>query len=365
MLKIQDLSKESGRRIVLNKINVEIENGDFFCFLGPSGSGKTALMRIIAGLEKPDSGKILLEGENLIKQEAYKRDINTIFSSFALFPDYDVYQNIEFGLNYKNISKSEKYRLVNDTIEFFELSKYTKENISKLDNLAKYKIALARALINNPKILLLDDSLKLLDRKDRLKMRYELKSLHSKLNKTFIYITDSIENAFSLSNKMAIMQHGVIHQCDTPEFIYENPKTYFVASYISNTNFFYAEILEVHDGYYIISLDDKIKIKLKTNHEVEKDRELFFAIRPERIILSSQKDINSLNNSLKGRIVQKDYVGEYTQYFVELEYGKLIVVSELNYTFLSTSNTTQITSHRVGEEIYISWSIMSGDLVYA
>ncbi len=319
-------------------------------------------MRMIAGLEKPDSGKIILDGENISKKPAYKRDINTVFSSFAIFPDNDLYQNIEFGLNYKNISQSEKYRLVNDTIEFFELSPYIKENINELDNLAKYKIALARALINNPKILILDDSLKLLDRKDRLKMKYKLKSLQKKLNKTFIYITDSTENAFSLSNKMAVMQHGVIHQCDSPEAIYENPKTYFVASYISNTNFFYAEVLDLSDDYYILSIDDKLKIKLISRHDIKKDRELLFAIRPERIMISYKKEDDPTHNSFKGKIVQKDYSGEYTQYFIELEYGKIIVVSELNYTFLSSN--APITCYKVGDEVYITWSVMSGDLIY-
>ncbi len=367
MLEIQNLLKTNGVRVVLNKINVTIDDGEFFCFLGPSGSGKTALMRIIAGLEKPDSGKILLKGENILKYPAYKRNINTIFSSFALFPDYSLYKNIEYGLNFKSIGKREKERIINEAIDFFELSNYIKEDVSTLDNLVKYKIALCRALICNPDVLLLDDSLRLLSRKDRIKMRYELKKLQKFLKKTVIYITDNIDNAFTLSDRIAVMQHGTIHQCAPAYTIYETPSTYFVASYISDTNIFYARIKNFVEGHYVVELDEGKIIECVTTNKFEVGQELFFALRPERIKLSYTNDNEKFKNYLFGKIVQKDYRGEYTEYFIELEYGKLIVVAEPNYNFLfnDIDNDNVINFYEVGENVYIIWNIMSGNLLYA
>jgi len=318
---------------------------------------------MIAGLEKPDSGRILLNGEDITKLPAYKRDINTVFSSFALFPHYTVRENIEFGLNYKNISTSEKDRLVNETIEFFELAPCLPKNINELNKLSKYKIALARALINNPQILLLDDSLKLLDRKDRLRMRFELKNLQRKLSSTFIYITDDLSNAFSLGDRIALMQHGTVHQCSSPRAIYENPETYFVANYVGDMNFFYANIVGKSEGHYLVELDNKLKINLTALREYDPERELFYAIRPERITISAVPSNDPLQNSFEGKIVQKTYAGEYRYYFVELKSGKLVVAAELNYDFLSSG--VPITFFEVGEDVYINWSIMSGDLIYA
>jgi spermidine/putrescine transport system ATP-binding protein len=362
MLKIANLSKENGKRIVLSKINVEISNGEFVCFLGPTGSGKTALLRIIAGLEKADNGKILLKGEDISNFPAYKRKVNTVFNSFSLFPDLDLYENIEFGLNFKNISSEEKERIVYEAIEMFELTPYLHYNVNNLDNLIKYKIALCRALVNNPLVLLLDDSLKLLDNKDTLKMRYELKRLQNKLKKTFIYITDDLQNAFSLADKIGILQHGVLHQYDTPKKIYEKPQTYFVASYIGNMNFFYAKIINSVDGHYVVEIDDKFLINVPIVHNFDKNRDLFYAIRPERMSISYDENAEN-KNIFKGKIIQKDYRAEYTQYYVELDYGKIIVVSELNYNFLLRDE--MINFYEIGEEIFVKWSVLSGDIVYA
>jgi spermidine/putrescine transport system ATP-binding protein len=359
MFKIQNLSKENKKRVVLNKINVNIEEGEFVCFLGPTGSGKTALLRIIAGLENPDSGQILLKNEDIAKIPPYKRKVNTVFNSFSLFPDLNVYKNIEFGLNFKNVANDEKEQIVLNAINMFELTPYLHKNINDLDNLIKYKIALSRALVNNPLMLLLDDSLKLLDNKDTLRMRYELKRLQKELKKTFIYITDDLQNALSLADKIGILQHGTLHQFDTPKNIYEKPETYFVASYIGNMNFFYAKILDSIDEYYIVELDDEIKINVPKTKKVDNSCDIFYGIRPERIRISYDA-LSDSQNVFKGKIIQKDYFAEYTQYYVQLEYGKVIVVAELNYELMQKTNF-----YEVGEDIFVKWSMLSGNLVYA
>jgi len=364
MLKIQNLSKENRKKVVLNKINVNIGEGEFACFLGQTGSGKTALLRIIAGLETQDTGQILLKGEDISKVPPYNRRINTVFNSFSLFPNLDVYKNIEFGLNFKNISNEEKEQIVLNAINMFELMPYLHKNVNDLNNLIKYKIALSRALVNNPLVLLLDDSLKLLDNKDTLRMRYELKRLQKELKKTFVYITDDLHNAFALADKIGILQHGALHQFDTPENIYEIPETYFVASYVGNMNFFYAKIIDYTDEYYIVELDNTIKINVPKIRKFDMAYDIFYGVRPERIRISyDMPNSSDYQNVFKGKIIQKDYLAEYTQYYVQLEYGKVIVVAELNYGHLKEDG--KINFYEIGENVFVKWSMLSGELVYA
>ncbi|MPN32460.1 Spermidine/putrescine import ATP-binding protein PotA [bioreactor metagenome] len=193
-------------------------------------------------------------------------------------------------------------------------------------------------------------------------MRYELKRLQKSLKKTFIYITDDLDNAFALADKMAIFQHGTMHQFDTPRNIYETPETYFVASYIGNMNFFYARILNSIDGHYKVELDDHITVNITGYNTYDSDRNILYAIRPERMKLSNTPETEN-QNITKGKIIQKDYQAEYTQYYVQLEYGKIIVVAELNYNLLLNNALSNF--FEVGESVYIKWSVLAGDLVYA
>lgn len=365
MLQIKNLTKKNGLRVVLNNINIDIQDNEFFCFLGPSGSGKTALLRIIAGLEAPTSGEIILNRENILKQPAFKRNVNTVFNSFALFPHLSLYKNIEYGLNFKNIGSKEKERIVRETIEFFNLEKYEKSNVNSLEPLIKYKVTLGRALICNPQILLLDDSLKLLPRQDRMKMRYELKQLHQRLGNIMIYITDDIDNAFALSDRISILYRGSILQTDAASVIYESPKTYFVANYVSDTNLFNAKVKSIEEGHYIIELDNKFSIRFLTTEEFKVGDDLFFSLRPSRINISYENNTDLYINSLRGKLVQKDYRGEFLEYFIELDGGRIIMVAEPNYKFLEAGKNTQISSFfEIGEEVYVSWNIMSGNLVW-
>jgi spermidine/putrescine transport system ATP-binding protein len=363
MLKLINISKENGKRVILNKISLEINEGEFVCFVGPSGSGKTALLRIIAGLEAFDSGEIILKGENISKKAPFERNINTIFNSFSLFPELNVYDNIKFGLNFKKISNKEKDRIVNSAVDLFELNMYTKLNMNEIDKNIKYKIVLARALVNNPDILLLDDALMLLYNKDRLKMRYKLKLLQQELDKTFIYITSDINTAFALGDKIGILQNGVLHQFDTPKNIYEIPNTFFVAGFVGNMNFFYAKIKGEKDAYYIVEIDDKFDILVPKLRNFDSHREIFFAVRNERIEISKSNEYKENINTLEGKIIHKSYNAEYTQYYIQLDYGKVIIASALNYSII-TNNYSPL-QYEIGEKVYLHWSILNGVLVYA
>ncbi|MDR0927996.1 MAG: ABC transporter ATP-binding protein [Ignavibacteria bacterium] len=363
MLQLVELSKENGKRIVLNKISLKINDGEFVSFLGPSGSGKTALLRILAGLEYADSGQIFLRGEDITKHPPNKRNINTVFSSFSLFPDLDIYHNIEFGLNFKEISDDEKHRIVNYAIEMFGLIPYLSHNINELNHLIKYKIALCRALVNNPSVLLLDNAIKSVENKDRLNLSLELKQLQRKLKTTFIYITDDFNVAFALADKIGILQHGTLHQYALSREIYEKPETFFVASYIGSMNFFYARILGEDAKVYTVELDDRIQVRMLNTRELDTTRELFYAIRPKRMLLTDDGEVGELENCISGEIVNRDYDGEYTRYFVKLAYDKVIVVSILNYNFLFSNEP--IKNFYVGDKVFVKWNILAGDLVYA
>lgn len=350
---------------MLNKISIDIKAGEFVSFIGPSGSGKTALLRIVAGLEQQDSGKIILKGEDISHWHPFERNVNTIFNSFSLFSELSVYDNIEFGLNFKKIKQQEKTQIVNHAIEIFELEPYLAFPITGLDKIVKYKIALARALVNNPDVLLLDDSLKLLDNKDRLKMRYELKLLQRKLNKTFIYITEDINTAFALGDRVGILQNGVLHQFDLPQIIYEQPNTFFVASFVGNMNFFSAQIKSNEDGIYSVELDDKLLIRTTNMKEFTDGRELFYVIRTEWMYVVRELEQTESNiNYIEGTIINKDYSAEYTQYYIKLNYDKIIVVSMLNYEHYAFDKEA-ISYFTIGEKVFIKWSILAGNLVYA
>lgn len=368
MLKIVNLHKETPHRSILNNINIQVKTGEFVVLLGPSGSGKTALLRILAGLEQPTSGSILLRGEDITKKPPFARKTNMIFNPATLFPNLSVSENISFGLNFTDLKPIEKDIIVKQAIDLFEMQNIADAHIAELDSIQNYKVALARALVLNPDILLLDDALSMIDNKYRHSMRYELRRLQKELNKTFIYISNDTADVFAMADKLGVMRNGYLLQFDTPRNIYEHPKNLFVAEYIGNMNTFYARILEKNDNVFKLDLDNNTIILFASDYTQEEiknisNRNMFFTIRPERMHLQLTPSENPEHNSIVGKILQKDYNAEHTQYYIQTEWDKIIVVAEPNYSIerLETMNTL----FHIGDIVCIEWNMLAGNLVNA
>ena len=224
--------------VAVEDFNLTVKRGEFVTFLGPSGCGKTTTLRMIAGFETPTNGEILLDGEDIQKLPPYERPINTVFQRYALFPHYNIYDNIAFGLKLKKVSKAEIDKKVKKVLEMVDLEGFEHRKVSTLSGGQQQRIAIARALVNEPEILLLDEPLGALDLKMRKEMQLELKNMHEELGITFIYVTHDQEEALTMSDKIVVMSEGRIHQVGTPEDIYNEPKDAFVADFIGESNIF-------------------------------------------------------------------------------------------------------------------------------
>ena len=237
-VKLNSISQNYGEVHALININLEIKDGEFFSLLGPSGSGKTTCLRIIAGFEPPNQGTVFLFNENVTFVPPYKRRVNTVFQDYALFPHMTVEQNVGYSLKIKGVSLEEYRKQVHEILHVVKLASYTKRRINQLSGGQKQRIALARALINKPKVLLLAEPLGALDLKLREQMQVELKSLQRQFNITFIYVTHDQQEALSMSDRIAVLNEGKIEQIGTPSEIYSSPNSSFVANFVGTSNIF-------------------------------------------------------------------------------------------------------------------------------
>lgn len=238
LLELKNLTKSFGKNQVLKGIDMKIEEGEFITLLGSSGCGKTTTLRIIAGLEEPDEGQVLLNGTDITALEPNHRDINTVFQNYALFPYMNVEKNISYGLRLKKVPKEEIKKHVEEMLSMVQLEGYGKRKPEELSGGQKQRVAIARAVINRPGVLLLDEPLGALDLKLRRQMQSELKNLQKKLGITFIYITHDQEEAINMSDRIAVMRGGVFEQVGTPNEIYYHPRTSYVADFVGNANIF-------------------------------------------------------------------------------------------------------------------------------
>lgn len=327
MVKLKGISKkfESSNSFAVKNVDLEIKKGEFLTILGPSGCGKTTTLRMIAGFETPSSGSILINGEDVSMMPSYKRCVNTVFQNYALFPHMNIFQNIAFGLKVKNTSQSEIEKRVDKILKMIQLEGYEERMPNELSGGQKQRVAIARAAINNPKVLLLDEPLGALDLKLRKQMQLELKQLQRELGITFIYVTHDQEEALTMSDRIVVMNKGVIEHIGTPAEIYEKPKTKFVANFIGETNLFEGVVLEKEKNKYLVNKNVGEEILLG-NCSMTITEQICVAIRPERIKLS-----NSLTQGMAGiKVSIKDriYNGSVIKTVVITKNGTEFMVSE-------------------------------------
>ncbi len=344
-LVIENISKSFGTNKVLENINLNISKSEFFGLLGSSGSGKTTLLRILGGFEKPDTGRIFLEGVDITNLEPFDRPLNYMFQSYALFPHLNVFNNLAFGIREK-FNKDEIKEKVNDISKLLSIDNLLNRRIKQLSGGEQQRVALGRCLIKKPKLLLLDEPLAALDKKLRSKTQLELTSLQKKLKITFVFVTHDQEEAMSLSDRMAIMRNGKILECSSPEEVYENPKTFYTANFIGIANTI--EIYKKDKNYF----SNELNIYLELNQELN-NQSTNILLRPEKIKIKSLQDSEiSLVNSFEGEILEKSYLGSFTRYEVKSN-SKVISVLDQNYNSNSNYNFP------IGERVICSWEKQS------
>ena len=358
MLELKNISKYYGQTRAVNEVNLSIGKGEFFCLLGPSGCGKTTILRLIAGFERVSTGNILLDGADITYDSPDKRDVNTVFQNYALFPNFSVWDNIAYSLMIKKIPKEEQAERVESAVRLVGLDGFEKRMPSNLSGGQQQRVALARALINRPRILLLDEPLSALDKKISEQTRNELSELQRKVGITFVFVTHNQTEALALADRIAVMKDGVIEHCDQPREIYERPRTHFVADFIGDMNFFDCTLTGTDGQNCTIDMDELGQVILTQTAVKKSDFKSIFCIRPERIKISMLKPAD-YENGFQGIIRKKTYLGEITKFVIELSNKKEVSVVVQNY-LLQLSNEF----YDIGESVFVIWSKTSGEIIH-
>lgn len=312
---------------VIPQLDLTINNGEFLTLLGPSGCGKTTVLRLIAGLETVDSGRIMLDNENITHVPAENRYVNTVFQSYALFPHMTVFENVAFGLRMQKTPAAEITPRVMEALRMVQLETFAQRKPHQLSGGQQQRVAIARAVVNKPRLLLLDESLSALDYKLRKQMQNELKALQRKLGITFVFVTHDQEEALTMSDRIVVMRDGRIEQDGTPREIYEEPKNLFVAGFIGEINMFNATVIERLDEQRVRANVEGRECNIYVNFAVEPGQKLHVLLRPEDLRVEEINDDNHAEG-LIGYVRERNYKGMTLESVVELENGKMVMVSE-------------------------------------
>jgi putative spermidine/putrescine transport system ATP-binding protein len=322
------VEKRFGDVVAVAGIDLEVRDGEFFSMLGPSGSGKTTTLRMIAGFELPTSGRILLHGQDVTGVPPFDRDVNTVFQDYALFPHMTVGDNVGYGLMIRRIDRRTRQARVAEALRMVRLDGYEKRRPSQLSGGQRQRVALARALVNRPRVLLLDEPLGALDLRLREEMQIELKGIQQQVGITFIYVTHDQGEALTMSDRLAVFNHGRIEQVGTPAEVYEKPATQFVAGFVGTSNLLTGEVARQVIG-----------------------EEGTFTVRPEKIRLAEPADAPAADEtSALGHIRKVIYLGPETRYLVELDAGADLVVVEQN---MATSSSQALALE--GKAVRLTW----------
>ncbi len=362
---VKDVSRAYGNFKALDDVSIEIRKGEFFSLLGPSGCGKTTLLRIIAGFDSPDNGVVLLDGKDILPLPPDKRQVNTVFQSYALFPHLSVYENVAFPLRLRKVPAGKLDAKVRDYLHLVQLDNHMDKKPSMLSGGQKQRVAIARALINEPSVLLLDEPLSALDAKLRQNLLVELDHLHDQIGITFIYVTHDQSEALSVSDRIAVMNQGKVLQIGTPYEIYESPATDFVARFIGETNLFPAVVKQCdpYEDYYMTTLDIPAlgtEIKVTDYDNLAVGQHVSFTVRPEKLKITGHqptrvgKDINLF----RGIVEEPIYSGFQSKYYVSLENGTVIKVIQQHANYMDEGPDIDWK-----DQVFVSWSAEDGYIV--
>ncbi len=353
-VQVVDVVKKFGETVAVKEVNLSVKKGELFALLGSSGCGKSTLLRMLAGLESVTSGKILIDGEDLAQLPPYRRPVNMMFQSYALFPHMTVESNVAFGLKQEGVPKAELRDRVQTALELVQMGRFAKRKPHQLSGGQQQRVALARSLVKRPKLLLLDEPMSALDKQIRQRTQIELVNILDKVGVTCIMVTHDQEEAMTMAGRLAVMSEGEIVQLGTPHEVYEYPNSRFSAEFIGSTNLFEGHTVEDEPDHVFIETPD-LTCRLYVNHGITGPlgMPVTISVRPERIALT-RKPPEGAYNWGKGVVTNIAYMGGYSLYHVKLDGGKAVIA---NVTSLAL---TEIDPPTWGDEVYVRWSASAG-----
>jgi spermidine/putrescine transport system ATP-binding protein len=344
---LEDIRKDYGSDVLaVDGVSFAVREGEFFSILGPSGCGKTTTLRMIAGLEQPSAGRILLRAEDVTGTPPARRDVNMVFQAYALFPHMTVFENVAFGLRVKKVRGSELHDRVGEALRTVRLEGMERRRPGELSGGQQQRVALARALVNRPAALLLDEPLGALDLKLRKEMQLELKAIQEASGTTFVYVTHDQEEALTMSDRIAVMNEGAVEQIATPRALYEHPATPFVAGFIGTSNLVELRCDRVERGVATMQLGESERILAPLGRAPAGGR-VQITVRPEKIKIAADRD-DHLGSRIRGRVTDLVYLGSLTELIVELPTSERLTVHCLNDATAGDA--------AVGDEVVLEWA---------
>jgi putrescine transport system ATP-binding protein len=352
-VRIEKVTKKFGDFVAVDDVTLDIYQKEIFCLLGASGCGKTTLLRMLAGFERPTSGKIFIDGIDMTLIPPYERPVNMMFQSYAIFPHMTVEQNVAFGLKQEGLPKDEIAQRVNDMLNMVKLGPFGKRKPHQLSGGQRQRVALARALVKKPKLLLLDEPLAALDKKLREHTQFELINIQETLGVTFIVVTHDQEEAMTLSTRIGLMNHGEIVQVGTPDQMYEYPNSRFVSEFIGSVNMFEGRLTDDEPSFVRIACDD-LEAPIYVDHGVSSapDATVWAAIRPEKITITREKPTEP-DNWASAVVQDIAYMGDMSIYLLRLDSGKVVRVTQPNAYRHADDRITW------DERVYLHWHATS------
>jgi spermidine/putrescine transport system ATP-binding protein len=348
-VRFENVTKRFGDVNAVDNLNLEVNAGEFFSLLGPSGCGKTTSLRMLGGFEEPSAGRIFIGGRDVTELAPYRRNVNTVFQSYALFPHLDVFENVAFGLRRQRVAKQEVKRRVGEMLEMVDLPNFERRQPSQLSGGQQQRVALARALVNQPRVLLLDEPMSALDAKLRRQMQVELKRIQSQVGITFIYVTHDQEEAMTMSDRIAVMWHGKIEGMGSPKDVYDNPTSEFVATFLGASNLLGGEIVQNEGDRVTVVTSGGVEIRVPTIRVPDLAlRQVKVGVRPEKIDLAPEGSSPAPGcNSLDGRVRVSTFTGVGNQYIVDTRAGVEVTVY--------AQNLGSQFAPRSGDNVLLTW----------
>ena len=354
------VTKRFGALTAVNDVSLTIKRGEFFSLLGPSGCGKTTLLRMLGGFERPDSGRIYLEGQDITDLPPNRRRVHTVFQNYALFPTMTIWDNIAFSLKLAKKPKEEIEEMVDAILEMIQMSDHAWKYPSQLSGGQKQRVAIARALVDRPQVLLLDEPLAALDLKLRQHMLLELDTIHDQVGITFMYVTHDQGEAMSLSDRIAVINLGKVEQLDIPAKIYEAPKSRFVASVIGDTNFFTGEIVATDGDYCQISVDGFPRIQAFNDKNLQVGQKVDLSVRPEKIRVTLNPPLPEKGagiNVFPSKVKDIVYQGVYTKYWLKSDCLQIAALKPHSRFLLDQESITW------NDDVFVWWHPDDGYMV--